>query len=374
MSNTSVEADPSKYPGFLGVGYPEVFTTMPPQPKEKKTGQLPEEKVKEFFDQGFTVVENFFTLGEIESARESFRQLVDEIAQKLYKSGRIKNLYEDYGLENRLIMLEKEWPGAVMLLLKLGKLTPEFRALFQSEKLLNALEQLLGPEIAANPVWNTRPKAPGHKETLNPWHQDSAYFDHDAYKTMIVTSWIALVDATEENGCMQFVKGGHRKGLVGVHTCSDNFYLVLDEEEIINRFGSDPEKDFVTCPVNAGGVIFFNNNTPHRSIPNKSDHIRWAIDFRYQSPHRPWGFYGMKSGVLLRSPDQPDIQPDWELYNSQDRFDICKDYEIKKTGQGQLDEFDTTITGPWMERWKIGQHNKHIDTFLGEKANKQEAQ
>ena len=28
--------------------------------------------------------------------------------------------------------------------------------------------------------------------------------------------------------------------------------------------GSDPEKDFVTCPVNAGGVIFFNNNTPHR--------------------------------------------------------------------------------------------------------------
>ena len=34
------------------------------------------------------------------------------------------DLYEDYGLENRLIMLEKEWPGAVMLLLKLGKLTP----------------------------------------------------------------------------------------------------------------------------------------------------------------------------------------------------------------------------------------------------------
>ena len=49
MSNTSIEADPAKYPGFLGVGYLEAFT-MPPQPKEKKTGQLPEEKVKEFFD------------------------------------------------------------------------------------------------------------------------------------------------------------------------------------------------------------------------------------------------------------------------------------------------------------------------------------
>ena len=46
--------------------------------------------------QGFTVVENFFTLGEIESARESFRQLVDEIAQKLYKSGRIKSKWYIY--------------------------------------------------------------------------------------------------------------------------------------------------------------------------------------------------------------------------------------------------------------------------------------
>ena len=36
----------------------------------------------------------------------------------------VVDLYEDYGLENRLIMLEIEWPGAVMMLLKLGKLTP----------------------------------------------------------------------------------------------------------------------------------------------------------------------------------------------------------------------------------------------------------
>ena len=34
------------------------------------------------------------------------------------------DLYEDRGLEDRLIMIEKEWPGAVVLLLKEGKLTP----------------------------------------------------------------------------------------------------------------------------------------------------------------------------------------------------------------------------------------------------------
>ena len=43
--------------------------------------------------------------------------------------------------------------------------------MYESEKLLNVMEQILGPEIAANPVWNIRPKTPGVSETDNPWHQ-----------------------------------------------------------------------------------------------------------------------------------------------------------------------------------------------------------
>ena len=43
--------------------------------------------------------------------------------------------------------------------------------MYQNEKLLNALEQLLGPDVGASPVWNTRPKTPGHRETHVQWHQ-----------------------------------------------------------------------------------------------------------------------------------------------------------------------------------------------------------
>ena len=39
------------------------------------------------------MAENFFSLEEIEPCRESYRQLVDEIAQKLYKSGRVKSTF-----------------------------------------------------------------------------------------------------------------------------------------------------------------------------------------------------------------------------------------------------------------------------------------
>ena len=36
----------------------------------------------------------------------------------------------------------------------------------------------------------------------------------------------------------QFVRGGHKKGLVVVHTVADNFYLVIDDEELVNRLGN----------------------------------------------------------------------------------------------------------------------------------------
>ena len=61
-----------------------------------------------------------------------------------------------------------------MLLLLVGYQPQEFQALYQHEKLLNAIEQLVGPDIGANPVWNTRPKVPGVRESYFSWHQGRA--------------------------------------------------------------------------------------------------------------------------------------------------------------------------------------------------------
>ena len=52
--------------------------------------------------------------------------------------------------------------------------------MYESEKLLNVMEQILGPEIAANPVWNIRPKTPGVTETDNPWHQGTLSSANDS--------------------------------------------------------------------------------------------------------------------------------------------------------------------------------------------------
>lgn len=43
--------------------------------------------------------------------------------------------------------------------------------LWTNERLLNVVEQLIGPDIAGNPVWNLRTKTPKNEATTVPWHQ-----------------------------------------------------------------------------------------------------------------------------------------------------------------------------------------------------------
>jgi len=76
----------------------------------------------------------------------------------------------------------------------------------------------VGPDVALNAAWNLRGKMPSHEETVVPWHQDNSYWEPRIWDEQVLTVWVALVEATPENGCMQFVKGGHRTGKTGSHT------------------------------------------------------------------------------------------------------------------------------------------------------------
>ena len=51
-------------------------------------------------------------------------------------------------------------------------------------------------------------KTPQNEQTTVPWHQDNAYFDPDALNVLLVTAWIPLIDANQENGCMQVYSMG----------------------------------------------------------------------------------------------------------------------------------------------------------------------
>ncbi|GAB1607425.1 uncharacterized protein LOC115228194 [Argonauta hians] len=341
-----------------------VFTEIPAQPNVAKPGQLSVQQIQKFFDEGFLIVNNFFPPEELQPCCNDIEVMVNDLAQRLYKAGKIKDLHEDCGLFQRLTEIDKEFSGASILLFKSQKLTKSFQNLWSNERLLNVAEQILGSEISGHPVWNLRPKIPNSEIVKVPWHQDSAYFDPDSYHHMILTAWIPFLNTNARNGGMQMARYGHRSGKVAHHTCSpgDTWYVDLSEEEIQNTLGVDVEKDVITCHVPYGGMLLFQNIIPHRSLLNVSNDVRWSVDLRWQSPNEKWGFYDLQEGILMRSKHQPDMKPDWDKFLSVDRKVEWQKRYSKKADE-KTDEFDTCVAGPWFNRWQIVSRNRHIDSF-----------
>ena len=149
--------------------------------------------------------------------------------------------------------------------------------------------------------------------------------------------------------------------MTATHTCcaGGTWYVDLDEEEMEKTLGVNVNHDIVTCEVPFGGILFLNNAIPHRSLENYSDKVRWSLDLRWQIPNKPNGFYGLKECVIMRKADDPNYQIDWENFATLDRQIL----QAEEMGQVSEEEFDTTIHGPWMKRWKIVHHNKHTEAL-----------
>ena len=104
--------------------------------------------------------------------------------------------------------------------------------------------------------------------TAQPWHQDSASW-RDIFPMDLVTAWTAIDDATLDNGCLRFVPGTHRWGMLSGQRLS-HFIDDLETE----RWPAVP------VPVRAGGISFHHSLTLHTS-KNTSPTRRRAYAIHY---------------------------------------------------------------------------------------------
>jgi ectoine hydroxylase-related dioxygenase (phytanoyl-CoA dioxygenase family) len=111
----------------------------------------------------------------------------------------------------------------------------------------------------------------------------------------LVTCWLALDNATTENGCMCFIPGSHREGLV-THTRNDQRTMKLE--------GVDPGKA-VAVPVPAGGCEFHHSLTVHATSENKTPNRRRAIAMSYMSARSKDTRSPEKRYPLLRGQEYP---------------------------------------------------------------------
>jgi hypothetical protein len=304
-------------------------------------------ELQRYRDDGFLIVHDLFTEAELQPAIDAIDEKVDQLANKLFREGKIQDRFESEGFLTRLTKLEQAFPGAAVLIHTGGSLPQAFADLWESEKLLSIMEQILGSEIAGHPVWNLRSKTPHNPLATVPWHQDTAYLAAGSEHTFQPTAWIPLVDANEVNGCMQVVRGGHHPPRVYHHKLEnsrghkDSWYLYIDESDL-------PKGEIVTCTMKKGSILLLNNLIPHRSTENFSDIIRWSIDLRWQRPDQPSGMEGIKEPILLRTARDMHYRPDWNEWASRSRqvglHDVLRE-------EKPIEQTDAKVHGPWMDRW-----------------------
>lgn len=149
---------------------------------------------------------------------------------------------------------------------------PVFQQLAQDARLVAMVEQLIGPDVCIffSQVFCKPPEVGGPK----PVHQDNFYFGPDTSDATL-TVWIALDDATPENGCLFYADGSHQ-GPVYQHEAPEAEPFNL---QIAAEFRQ--KYPMTAAPVPAGGVSFHHGNTWHQSAANTSQHARRAIVFHY---------------------------------------------------------------------------------------------
>jgi phytanoyl-CoA hydroxylase len=163
------------------------------------------------------------------------------------------------------------------------KISPLIHRTLAHPRIVEALTQVIGPNVKSmqSMLFTKGEGKPGQA-----WHQDE-YFIPTRDRSL-TAAWIALDDATVENGCLWALPGSHRRGVIYPDRDHDDarFDCAIEAYDFPYR-----DEDAVPLEVEAGSVVVFDGYLLHRSLPNTGRHgLRRALVNHYMSAESllPW--------------------------------------------------------------------------------------
>ncbi|CAG7614427.1 phytanoyl-CoA dioxygenase family protein [Paenibacillus allorhizosphaerae] len=198
------------------------------------------------------------------------KQTFSEEQVKLYKEEAQKVL-EQYGVGKEGVYLGMSVASAV------------FKEAAAHPVLVNALKEIIGDDVVF--LSDKLVFKNASTDFGSPWHQDYPYWK-GSHK---VSVWIALDDATPDNGCLRVVPGSHLKGAArhgGDASDGLGFKNRLEEQDLDGQ-------PIVDLLASRGDAIIFHDLLYHASYPNISGQDRWALISTYkdgtqEDPEYPW--------------------------------------------------------------------------------------
>ena len=150
-----------------------------------------------------------------------------------------------------------------------------FRSFLRDPRVLSILVAAIGPDVDCflSQFIFKNPAAWGQ-----PWHQDSFYFGFEPARP-IVALWLAITEATRENGCLHVLPGSQAEP-VHTHVPDARPGSQYGYVEIVDHDMSAAEP----CLLSAGDLLVFDSHLMHRSTDNQSSGIRAAMVGHFALP------------------------------------------------------------------------------------------
>lgn len=152
---------------------------------------------------------------------------------------------------------------------------PVFAEFIRSPEVVRVLTTVLGPDVDCflSQFIFKNPGAWGQ-----PWHQDSFYFHFEPAQP-IVGLWLAITEATLENGCLHILPGSHREPIhehvPDARPGANYGYVEIVDHDMT---GAAP------VLMSPGDLLIFDSHLMHRSTDNLSNGARGAMVFHFCLP------------------------------------------------------------------------------------------
>jgi len=208
-----------------------------------------------FQEDGFVVMKGFFDSPKVVEINQRIQRFIDEILPGLPDVA----FYEDLSDASTIMRLQG-----------MENHDPYFSELYDHPDFAAVAKTFMQDDINPQTAqWFAKPARVGNE---TPPHQDGYYFKLNPNEA--VTCWLALDQVDEENGCIRFVRGSHRRGM-RPHQLSN----VMGFSQGINDYGDNDRALEVPILLEPGDVTAHHSMTIHRADPNHSERPRRALGF-----------------------------------------------------------------------------------------------
>jgi len=244
-----------------------------------------------FREDGYVILPDVFDATETKALQQAFQELVG--------AGKLHNVATDSDRRTRLDTKVN------LQVCPLSHHHPFFAALPFQGRVRALVTALLG-----GPSYKFLDQIfykPGRVGSGTNWHQDNNYFGVE-YPFIGLGFWVAIHDATAENGTLQVLpRRFHARAP----------HVADPESDHHDRMYPEDEGEAVVCEVPAGGAVAFCFNIPHRTTGNRTDRGRAGAAFHFMrcghtgpfnegsNPHAEFPLYGIEGqahGPIVSGP------------------------------------------------------------------------